>query len=81
MAHLIDELNDLHASYVDAINFAVSEGDPRRADDLAQAYDDDAVRLVAEREGRTDMLPIHRPEHHDTPLRRLVHRLAHPHAA
>lgn len=72
---LIDELNDLHASYVHAINAAVAEDDVVRADRLAAAHDDDAIHLVAEREGKTQLLPIHRPEAPETPLRRLVQRL------
>ena len=76
MSRLIDDLNVLHASYVDAVNAAVAENDLARAEELAADYDRDAVRLIAEREGRTDLLPIRRPEKPDTPLRRLVARLA-----
>jgi hypothetical protein len=72
---LIDELNELHASYVRAINAAVAEDDYALADQLAEAYDDDAVRLVAEREGKTHLLPIQRPEAHESSLRRLVRML------
>ena len=76
MSRLIDDLNVPHASYVETINGAVAEGDLTRAEELAAAYDRDAVLLIAEREGRTDQLPIRRPENPDTPLRRLVARLA-----
>ena len=76
MTRLIEELNTLHASYVDAINTAVTEDDLTRAEELAAAYDTDAIVLIAEREGRTDQLPIRRPATPDTPLRRLVARLA-----
>ena len=76
MSRLIDDLNVLHASYVEVINGAVAEGDLGRAEELAAAYDTDAIALIAEREGRTDQLPIRRPATPDTPLRRLVARLA-----
>jgi len=76
MSRLIDDLNILHASYVDTINAAVTENDLARAEELAAAYDADAIALIAEREGRTHMLPIQRPAKPDTPLRRLVARLA-----
>ena len=46
-----------------------------RAEQLAQAYDDEAIRLIAEREGKTHLLPITRPRRVETPLRRLVARL------
>lgn len=55
---LIDELNELHASYVEAVNAAVAADDLERAERLAAAYDDDALRLVAEREGKTHLLPL-----------------------
>ena len=76
MSRLIDDLNALHASYVDTVNAAVTEGDLDRAAELAAAYDTDAITMIAEREGRTDQLPIRRPANPDTPLRRLVARLA-----
>ncbi|GAB3780983.1 hypothetical protein [Nocardioides ungokensis] len=75
MSRLIDDLNTLHASYVDAINAAVTENDPARAEELAAAYDTDAIAMIAEREGRTHQLPIRRPATPDTPLRRLVARV------
>ena len=75
MSRLIDDLNTLHASYVDAINAAVTENDLARAEELAAAYDTDAIAMIAEREGRTDELPIRRPATPDTPLRRLVARV------
>ena len=75
MSRLIDDLNVLHESYVDAINAAVTENDPARAEELAAAYDTDAIQMIAEHEGRTDLLPIRRPAKPDTPLRRLVARL------
>ena len=72
---LIDELNTLHDTYVSAINFAVAEDDLKRAEQLALAYDDEAIRLIAEREGKTHLLPIRRPAPVETPLRRWVSRL------
>ena len=75
MSRLIDDLNTLHASYVDAINAAVTENDMPRTEELAAAYDADAIAMIAEREGRTHQLPIRRPATPDTPLRRLVARV------
>ena len=75
MSRLIDDLNILHASYVDAINAAVTENDLARAEELAADYDTDAIAMIAEREGRTHELPIRRPARPDTPLRRLVARV------
>ena len=71
---LVDELNVLHDSYVTAVNAAVAQNDVVRAEQLAQAYDDEAIRLIAEREGKTHLLPITRPRRVETPLRRLVAR-------
>ena len=78
---LIDELNDLHAIYVEAVNTAVGSDDPIRAESLAAEYDDAAIQLVAEREGKTHLLPIRRDVALDTPLRRLAARLRMPRAA
>ena len=72
---LVDELNDLHATYVRAINDAVAHDDFTLADQLAQAYDDEAVHLIAVREGRTHLLPLRRRQVTETPLRRMVKRL------
>ena len=84
MTRLIDELDALHAHYVDAINTAVSTDDTALAAELAASYDRDALLLMAEREGRQDLLPLFglRPDggeltvERDTPLRRLVSRVA-----
>ena len=73
---LVHELNDLHASYVAAVNEAVADDDLTRADRLAAQYDAEAIALIAEREGKTHLLPIRRPAEPDTPLRRLVRRLS-----
>jgi hypothetical protein len=72
---LVDELNVLHDSYVTSINLAVEENDLVRAEQLAQAYDDEAITLIATREGKLHLLPLVRPARVDTPLRRWVARL------
>ncbi|MCY4728309.1 hypothetical protein NYO98_18660 [Nocardioides sp. STR2] len=81
---LIDELNTLYASYVQSINDAVAAYDLVLAAELADSYDRDAILLMAEREGRQDLLShfgltqdggrisVQR----DTPLRRLVTSVA-----
>jgi hypothetical protein len=75
MPRLIDDLNTLHDGFVTAINMAVAADDYDRADRLAAEYDDEAIQLIAEREGKTHLLPIHRPVHADSGLRQLVRRL------
>lgn len=55
---LIDDLNALHARYVAAINAAVATGDQARVDELAAGYDTEATWMVAEREGKTHLLPL-----------------------
>ena len=83
MTRLIDELNALHASYVDAINAAVAHDDLATAAELAGDYDRDAIMMMAEREGRQDLLPLFGLDAdggrisvvRDTPLRRLVKRV------
>ena len=77
---LIDELNDLHAVYVDAVNTAVGHDDLAQVDRLAHEYDNAATQLVAEREGKTHLLPLHRGTP-VTPLRRLASRLGMQRAA
>jgi hypothetical protein len=72
---LVDELNLVHDTYVIAVNSAVEQNDLVLAEQLAQAYDDEAIRLIAEREGKTHLLPITRPRRVETPLRRLAARL------
>ena len=72
---LVDELNLVHDSYVIAVNAAVEQNDLVRAEQLAQAYDDEAIRLIAEREGKTHLLPITRQRRVETPLRRLAARI------
>lgn len=57
---LIDDLNALHARYVAAINAAVATGDQDLVDELASGYDTEATWMVAEREGKTHLLPLKR---------------------
>lgn len=78
---LVQDLNDLHASYVTAINLAVAEDDIVRADRLAADYDRDAIQMIAEREGKTHLLPLQRRGEPDSTLRRLVRRLGAARAA
>jgi GTP cyclohydrolase FolE2 len=77
MSRLIDDLNTLHDGYVEAVNLAVADGDLNRANRLAAEYDDEAALMVATREGRTDLLPIRRPQHADSGLRALIRRVGH----
>jgi hypothetical protein len=72
---LLEDLNDLHASYVEAINMAVGADDYARAHQLAADYDTEAIQLMAEREGKTHLLPLRRRSAPETPLRRLARRL------
>jgi hypothetical protein len=72
---LLQELNVLHTSYVEAINAAVSRDDSAGAERLAEAYDEEAVRLIAKRENKTHLLPIRRPQGPETRLRRLARHL------
>ena len=57
---LIDDLNDLHSRYVRAINSAVEAGDQATVEELAAGYDTEATWMVAEREGKTHLLPLPR---------------------
>jgi hypothetical protein len=83
MTRLVDEIDALHASYVEAVNLAVAEDDLARAEELAAAYDLEVTALVAEREGLTHLLPelAARRSRTDSRLRALVRRLAHVRAA
>ena len=49
---LADDLHELHDCYVIAVNEAVAEDDMRRVTRLASDYDQRAMRLIADREGR-----------------------------
>ena len=62
MSRLIDDLNVLHDGYVEAVNVAVGDNDLDRADRLAAEYDEEAIRMIAVHEGRTDLLPLRRPQ-------------------
>jgi hypothetical protein len=81
MIRLVDEIDALHARYVEAVNLAVAADDLPRADQLAAAYDAEAIALIAEREGLTHLLPLRRPGQHDSRLRALARRLIHHRAA
>lgn len=72
---LIDELNELHDYYASKIEAAVGRDDIDSAESLAQAYEDDAVQLMAEREGLTHLLPLPPFGTRESSLRRLVRRL------
>ena len=83
MTRLTEELNTLHASYVDAINTAIESDDVALAAEMAAEYDQDALLLVADHEGHDDLLPSEidrdddRPStDRDTPLRRLAAHVA-----
>jgi hypothetical protein len=77
---LIEELDALHTAYVVAVNEAIEADDLARAEALALAYEDDAIQLMAEREGLTHLLPLQRRRPADSRLRRIVRLLA-PRAA
>jgi hypothetical protein len=81
MSRLIDDLNTLHDGFVEAINMAVADDDLDRADRLAAEYDEEAIMMIAVREGRTDLLPISRPRHADSGLRALIRRIGQHRAA
>jgi hypothetical protein len=84
MPRLTDDLDALYAHYVDAINTAISSDDPVLAAELAGDYDRDALLLMAEHEGRPDLLPLFGLDSNggtltvqrDTRLRRLVAKVA-----
>ena len=80
---LIDELNALHSTYVGALNSALDTGHVALANELADDYDREAILLMAEREGRQDLLAHFGLDRdgrqltiaRDTPLRRLARSL------
>jgi hypothetical protein len=74
---LIEELDALHATYVAAVNEAIESDDLARAETLALGYEDDAIQLMAEREGLTHLLPLQRRRPADSRLRRIVRVLTH----
>ena len=72
---LIDELNQLHDHYASQVNEAVERDDIAAAEQLAQGYEDDAILLMAQREGLTHLLPLQRSAPPESSLHRLVRRL------
>jgi hypothetical protein len=64
------ELDALHDDYAEAINHANAAGRDDHVAELAAAYDDEATRLVAEREGKTHLLPLARGAKAARPRRR-----------
>ena len=74
---LIDELNELHAHYARMIDEAVAADDMTSAEAYARAYEDEAVQLMAEREGLTHLLPLPRFGTRESALRSRVRRLVH----
>ncbi len=71
---LIDELNELHDYYASKVEAAVGRDDIEAAESLAQGYEDDAVQLMAEREGLTHLLPLPPFGTRESGLRRVVRR-------
>lgn len=55
---LSQDLDVLHASYVDAINTAIESGHDDYVGELAASYDREATLMVAQREGKTHLLPL-----------------------
>lgn len=72
---LIDELNQLHDDYATKVEAAIGRDDLATAEQLAQAYEDDAIQLMAEREGLTHLLPLKRTGQQESSLHRLTRRL------
>lgn len=72
---LIDQLDELHAHYACRIDAAVAGDDIASAEAFAQAYEDEAVQLMAEREGLTHLLPLAPFGSRESALRRVVRRL------
>jgi hypothetical protein len=81
MTRLIDDLDALHARFVESVNLAIEEDDLARADRLAAEYDDEAISMIARHEGRTDQLSLRRPTHADSGLRARIRRFTHHRAA
>jgi len=81
MTRLVDEIDALHARYVEAVNLAVAADDLARAEQLAATYDAEATALIAEREGLAHLLPLRRPGPPDSRLRALIRRLTRHRAA
>lgn len=80
MSRLTDDLDALHDRFVESVNIAVADNDLDRADRLATEYDEEAILMIALYEGRTDMLPLRRPQA-DSRIRAMVRRLRRLHRA
>lgn len=79
---LVQELNELHAEYVVAVNQAVAADDLVRVERLAADYDREAIQLMAVAEGKTHMLPLPaRATQGGGSLRRLARRALQSRAA
>ncbi len=76
MSRLVDDLDTMHARYLEAVNAAVAQDDLVRAEQLAADYDTEATTLIAEREGLTHLLPLRRQGRPQSRLRALVRRAA-----
>ncbi len=74
---LVEEVDEMHGYYARSINDAVAEDRMDLVDELAASYDRDVVRLIAEREGRTDQLHLFAPTQRPGRLPRLLTRLTH----
>ena len=72
---LIDELNELHTHYARKVEAAVAGDDLAAAQGFAQAYEDEAVQLMAERENLTHLLPLAPFGTRESTLRGVVRRL------
>jgi len=57
---LVQDLDRLHGSYVSAINQAIDSGHDEYVAELAASYDREATLMVAQREGKTNLLPRRR---------------------
>ncbi|WP_244931876.1 hypothetical protein [Nocardioides sp. W7] len=57
---LVQDLDVLHGSYVSAINQAIDSGHDEYVAELAASYDREATLMVAQREGKTHLLPLRR---------------------
>ncbi|MEI5672771.1 MULTISPECIES: hypothetical protein [unclassified Nocardioides] len=57
---LVHDLDVLHSSYVSAINLAIESGQDDYVAELAASYDREATLMVAQREGKTHLLPLRR---------------------
>lgn len=76
MTRLIEDLDTLHASYVDAINHAIADGDVALAAEMAAEYDRDTELLTAaDHEGGPELAPVLAIDRAN-PLRRVAARLA-----